>query len=144
VSEARVAVVIEDQADLRELTEIMLVQAGFEVVTAPDGPTGIQAVRDHDPILTTLDVNMPGMDGYAVARELRQFSQTYIIMITGQADPADVQKAFEAGADDYVVKPFSIRDLRDRAQAVLSRTVPGPGGGPSGSVSATSPTVNSL
>jgi two-component system OmpR family response regulator len=118
VSEGRVAVVIEDQQDLRELTEIMLVQAGFEVVTAADGLAGIQAVRDHDPVLTTLDVNMPGMDGYEVARQLRLFSQTYIIMITGQADPADVQKAFEAGADDYIVKPFSIRDLRARAEAV--------------------------
>ena len=120
------AVVIEDQLDLRELTEIMLVQAGFEVVTAADGPTGIQAVRDHDPVLTTLDVNMPGMDGYEVARELRRFSQTYIIMVTGQADPADVQKAFEAGADDYVVKPFSIRDLRARAEAAPGRATPPP------------------
>jgi two-component system OmpR family response regulator len=124
VSEGRVAVVIEDQQDLRELTEIMLVQAGFEVVTAADGLAGVQAVRDHDPVLTTLDVNMPGMDGYEVARQLRLFSQTYIIMITGQADPADVQKAFEAGADDYIVKPFSIRDLRARAEAVSDRTTP--------------------
>ncbi|MBJ7358868.1 response regulator [Nocardioides sp.] len=141
MSEARVAVVIEDQLDLRELTEVMLVQAGFAVFTAADGPTGIQAVRDHDPLLTTLDVNMPGMDGYEVARQLRGFSQTYIIMITGQADPADVQKAFDAGADDYLVKPFSIRDLRGRAEAVASRQGPTDAIGP---VAATSPTVNSL
>ncbi len=135
------AVVIDDQLDLRELTEVMLVQAGFRVVTAADGPTGIQAVRDHDPLLTTLDVNMPGMDGYEVARQLRGFSQTYIIMITGQADPADVQKAFDAGADDYLVKPFSIRDLRSRAEAVVSRQGPADAIAP---VTATSPTVNSL
>ena len=119
-----VAVVIEDQRDLRELTEIMLVQAGFTVVTAEDGPTGIAAVREHDPVLTTLDVNMPGMDGYAVARAVREFSRTYIIMITGQAADSNVQKAFEAGADDFIVKPFSIRDLRSRAQAVLNGARP--------------------
>ena len=121
VSESPVAVVIEDERDLRELTEIMLTQCGFSVVTADDGPSGIQAVRDHDPVLTTLDVTMPGMDGYTVAERLREFSQTHILMITGQVDQADVRRAFDAGADDYLAKPFSGRDLRSRAESALQR-----------------------
>jgi DNA-binding response OmpR family regulator len=137
-----VAVVIEDQRDLRELTEIMLVQAGFTVVTAEDGPAGIAAVREHDPALTTLDVNMPGMDGYAVARALREFSRTYIIMITGQAADSNVQKAFDAGADDFIVKPFSIRDLRSRAQAVLNGNRPESGVPSPSDVSSASTSVN--
>jgi two-component system, OmpR family, response regulator len=121
VSESRVAVVIEDQPDLRELTELVLTQSGFTVVTAADGPAGINAVRDNDPILTTLDVNMPGMDGFAVAKQLRTFSETYLIMITGRADEIDVVSGFEAGADDYIVKPFSTRELRARADSMLRR-----------------------
>lgn len=144
MSESPVAVVIEDQLDLRELTEILLTQCGFEVVTAADGPAGIQAVRDHDPVLTTLDVNMPGMDGYTVAQHLREFSRTFIIMITGQADAGAVRKAFEAGADDFLVKPFSGRDLRERADAALRGSGrPDAATGPSG-VSGLSPTVNGL
>ena len=144
VSESPVAVVIEDQLDLRELTQIMLVQSGFEVVTAADGPAGIQAVREHNPVLTTLDVNMPGMDGYTVARHLREFSRTYIIMVTGQAGDADVQKAFEAGADDYLVKPFGMRDLRERAAAVLHRSHLSEDATAPPGVSVASPGVNGL
>jgi two-component system OmpR family response regulator len=121
VSERPVAVVIEDELDLRELTQIMLTQCGFDVVTADDGPSGIQAVRDHDPVLTTLDVTMPGMDGYTVAEQLREFSRTHILMITGQVDQADVRRAFDAGADDYLTKPFSGQDLRTRAESALQR-----------------------
>lgn len=121
MGEAPVAVVIEDELDLRELTEIMLTQCGFDVVTADDGPSGIQAVRDHDPVLTTLDVTMPGMDGYTVAEHLREFSRTHILMITGQVDHADVRRAFDAGADDYLAKPFSGRELRTRAESALQR-----------------------
>jgi DNA-binding response OmpR family regulator len=121
VGEAPVAVVIEDELDLRELTQIMLTQCGFDVVTADDGPSGIDAVREHDPVLTTLDVTMPGMDGYTVAERLREFSRTHILMITGQVDQADVRRAFDAGADDYLAKPFSGRDLRTRAESALAR-----------------------
>lgn len=112
--------VIEDQVDLRELTKVMLVRCGFDVVTAADGPTGVQAVRDHDPVLTTLDVNMPGMDGYEVAKRVREFSKTYLIMVTGQAEPVDIEQAFAAGADDYLGKPFSLRDLRARTESLLA------------------------
>ena len=121
MSEPRVAVVIEDQADLRELTELVLTQSGYTVVTAADGPSGIEAVREHEPLITTLDVNMPGMDGFAVAKQLREFSETYLIMITARSDEIDIVMGFEAGADDYIVKPFSPRELRARADSMLRR-----------------------
>ncbi len=72
-------------------------------------------------MITTLDVNMPGMDGFAVAKRLREFSDTYLIMITALADEIDVVQGFEAGADDYLVKPFRPRELRARADSMLRR-----------------------
>lgn len=116
-----VAVVIEDDPDVRELIDLVLTQSGFRTVVAQDGPEGVEAVRAHDPLLTTLDVNMPGMDGFAVAKRLREFSSTYLIMITALADEVDVVQGFEAGADDYLVKPFRPRELRARADSMLRR-----------------------
>src|SRR5690606_6845319 len=85
-AEAWVAVIIEDEPDVRMLLDTVLTQSGFRTVVATDGPEGIEAVRAHNPLLTTLDVNMPGMDGFAVAKRIREFSQTYLIMITGLGD----------------------------------------------------------
>ncbi|GGO75969.1 winged helix-turn-helix transcriptional regulator [Nocardioides deserti] len=115
------AVIIEDDPDVRDLIDIVLTQSGFSTFVAPDGPTGVEAVRQHNPLITTLDVNMPGMDGFAVARRLREFSNTYLIMITALADEIDVVQGFEAGADDYLVKPFRPRELRARADSMLRR-----------------------
>ncbi|KQY60198.1 hypothetical protein ASD11_12055 [Aeromicrobium sp. Root495] len=117
----RRAVVIEDDPDIRDLLKMVLVQSGFDTVAAPDGPQGIEAVRAHDPVLTTLDVSMPGMDGFAVAARLREFSSTYIIMLTGQADEIDVIQGLQSGADDYLLKPFRPRELRVRIEAMLRR-----------------------
>jgi len=116
-----VAVVIEDDVDARELTQLVLTQSGFTVHTAADGPSGIEAVRRYEPILTTLDVQMPGMDGFAVAKQLRAFSLTYLIMITSMDSEIDLIQGFEAGADDYLVKPFRPRELRARADSMLRR-----------------------
>ncbi len=115
------AVIIEDDPDVRDLIDIVLTQSGFRTVLAEDGPSGVEAVRRHDPLITTLDVNMPGMDGFAVAKRLRDFSNTYLIMITALADEIDVVQGFEAGADDYLVKPFRPRELRARADSMLRR-----------------------
>ncbi|ANH36640.1 Transcriptional regulatory protein SrrA [Nocardioides dokdonensis FR1436] len=115
------AVIIEDDPDVRDLIDIVLTQSGFRTVLAEDGPSGIEAVRQHDPLITTLDVNMPGMDGFAAAKRLREFSNTYLIMITALADEIDVVQGFEAGADDYLVKPFRPRELRARADSMLRR-----------------------
>ena len=121
MTDARVAVVIEDDVDARELTQLVLTQSGFTVIAAADGPAGIEAVRQHNPILTTLDVQMPGMDGFAVAKRLREFSLTYLVMITSMASEIDIIQGFEAGADDYLVKPFRPRELRARADSMLRR-----------------------
>ncbi len=116
-----VAVIIEDDPDVRDLIDIVLTQSGFRTVVTENGPDGVEAVRAHNPLLTTLDVNMPGMDGFAVAKRLREFSNTYLIMITALADEIDVVQGFEAGADDYLVKPFRPRELRARADSMLRR-----------------------
>src|SRR6476646_9693369 len=116
-----VAVIIEDDPDVRDLIDIVLTQSGFRTVVTEDGPSGVEAVRAHNPLITTLDVNMPGMDGFAVAKRLREFSSTYLIMITALADEIDVVQGFEAGADDYLVKPFRPRELRARADSMLRR-----------------------
>jgi DNA-binding response OmpR family regulator len=116
-----VAVIIEDDPDVRDLIDIVLTQSGFRTVVTENGPDGVEAVRQHNPLITTLDVNMPGMDGFAAAKRLREFSNTYLIMITALADEIDVVQGFEAGADDYLVKPFRPRELRARADSMLRR-----------------------
>ena len=120
-ADAWTAVIVEDDPDVRDLIDIVLTQSGFQTFLAEDGPSGVEAVRRHDPLITTLDVNMPGMDGFAVAKRLREFSNTYLIMITALADEIDVVQGFEAGADDYLVKPFRPRELRARADSMLRR-----------------------
>ena len=115
------AVIIEDDPDVRDLIDLVLSQSGFRTVLAEDGLEGVEAVRQHNPLITTLDVNMPGMDGFAVAKRLREFSNTYLIFITALADEIDVVTGFEAGADDYLVKPFRPRELRARADSMLRR-----------------------
>lgn len=115
------AVIIEDDPDVRDLIEIVLTQSGFHTVVAENGVAGVEAVRTHNPLITTLDVNMPGMDGFAVAKRLRDFSSTYLIFITSLGDEIDVVQGFEAGADDYLVKPFRPRELRARADSMLRR-----------------------
>ena len=115
------AVIIEDDPDVRDLIDLVLSQSGFRTVLAEDGLEGVDAVRTHNPLITTLDVNMPGMDGFAVAKRLREFSNTYLIFITALGDEIDVVTGFEAGADDYLVKPFRPRELRARADSMLRR-----------------------
>ena len=115
------AVVIEDDPSVRELLEIVLTQSGFSVTTSGDGQSGIEAVREHQPLLTTCDVSMPGMDGLATAKRIRAFSDTFLIMISGMGEEIDVVQGLEAGADDYVLKPFSPRELRARVDAMVRR-----------------------
>ena len=101
-------------------------QAGFDVLAAYDGPTGLSLARAERPDLVVLDLMLPGMDGLDVCRELRRESNVPIIMLTARVEETDKLIGLELGADDYVTKPFSPRELVARARAVLRRvqTVP--------------------
>jgi len=121
VEESRVAVVVEDEVDIRSLLAAVLEQAGFTVYTAANGMDGLDLVRTHNPVVTTLDVNMPGMDGFETARRIRQVSTTYIVMLTARTEEIDALQGLESGADDYVTKPFRPRELRARIDAMLRR-----------------------
>ncbi|MHC6595101.1 response regulator transcription factor [Arthrobacter sp. C152] len=124
MSDAGVAVVVEDDADMRNLLEGMLVQTGFEVHTAKDGREGVQLVRDRQPCVVTLDVGMPGIDGFETLRRIRQFSDAYVLMLTGRDAESDVLTALQAGADDYLTKPLRPREMRARIGAMLRRPRP--------------------
>lgn len=117
----RSAVIIDDDADVRNLLAAILQQAGFTSIIASNGPDGIEAIREHQPILTTLDVSMPGIDGFEVARRIRSFSATYVIMLSARDEEIDTLMGLDAGADDYVTKPFRPRELRARIEAMLRR-----------------------
>ncbi|GAB3119672.1 response regulator transcription factor [Glaciibacter psychrotolerans] len=132
--ERRIAVIIEDDIDIRHLLETVLGQAGFETVSTANGLDGIEAVREHDPIVTTLDVSMPGIDGFEVAKRIRTFSSTYLVMLTARDEEIDMLQGLDSGADDYVTKPFRPRELRARIEAMLRR--PRAHGTPGGTESA--------
>lgn len=117
----RTAVVIEDDADIRNLLDAILSQAGFTCFTVGSGNEGVEAVRQHQPILTTLDISLPGIDGFEVARRIRAFSSTYIIMLSARMEEIDTLMGLDAGADDYLTKPFRPRELRARVEAMLRR-----------------------
>jgi two-component system OmpR family response regulator len=119
--ETRVAVIIEDDDDIRHLLDTVLTQAGFQVIATSNGQDGIEAVRRYEPVVTTLDVNMPGMDGFEAARRIRAFSSTYIVMLTALSEEIDTLQGLDAGADDYINKPFRPRELRARIEAMLRR-----------------------
>ncbi|HWI32051.1 MAG TPA: response regulator transcription factor [Microbacterium sp.] len=121
VQSARVAVVVEDEPDIRSLLADVLEQAGFVVHTASTGLEGIELVRDHEPVVTTLDVSMPGMDGFETAKRIRTFSATYLVMLTARSDEIDTLQGLQSGADDYITKPFRPRELRARIEAMLRR-----------------------
>ncbi|MDX2377996.1 response regulator transcription factor [Microbacterium sp. LRZ72] len=115
------AVIVEDDPDVRHLLAEVLEAAGFSTVSVGNGIDGIRAVTSYQPLITTLDVNMPGIDGIEAARRIRAQSDTYIIMISGLEDEADVLMGLGAGADDYITKPFRPREFRARIDAMLRR-----------------------
>lgn len=118
---SHIAVVIEDDQDIRELIGVILQQSGFEVHVASSGADGVEAVRTFNPAVVTLDLGLPDIDGFEVAQQIRRFSDAYIIMLTGRAGEADTLQALETGADDYLTKPFRPRELRARISAMMRR-----------------------
>jgi DNA-binding response OmpR family regulator len=121
VERSRVAVIIEDEEHIRELIAVVFRQAGFVTFEAADGETGVELVRQHDPMIVTLDIEMADIDGFEAARRIRLFSDSYVIMLTGRDDEADAMMGLDNGADDYIVKPFRPRELRSRINALLRR-----------------------
>ena len=121
VDAPKTAVVIEDDPDVRHLLTEVLEAAGFTVVAVGNGIDGVRAALAYQPLLTTVDVNMPGIDGVEAARRIRAGSDTYILMITALDDEADVVLGLSAGADGYINKPFRPRELRARIDALLRR-----------------------
>jgi two-component system, OmpR family, response regulator MtrA len=112
---------VEDDPSIREITAIGLRQAGFEVITAPDGAEGLARFRADRPDLVLLDVMLPRMDGLEVTREIRRAATTPIVMLTARGDTLDIVVGLEAGADDYVRKPFEMAELVARVRAALRR-----------------------
>lgn len=119
------AVVIEDDAVVRDLLVDLFESAGFRAVGTSTGSEGIDAVAEHDPLITTVDINMPGIDGLETTRRIRDRSGTHIIVVSALTDEADAVLALSAGADDFVAKPFRAREFRARIDAVLRRAKAG-------------------
>ncbi|MCT9872014.1 PP2C family protein-serine/threonine phosphatase [Paenarthrobacter aurescens] len=117
----RHAVVVEDDADIRGLLVLVLEQLDFVVTEAPDGLSGVEAVRSTNAELVTLDINLPDIDGMEVCRRLREFSDAYILMLTARADEIDRLTGLDTGADDYINKPFSPKELQARIRALFRR-----------------------
>lgn len=118
--------VIDDDDDLRALVSVALTDAGYRVVEASDGPSGLSAYHARQPSLVVLDIGLGAMDGLEVCRKLRAVSTTPIVFLTARADEIDELVGFAVGADDYVTKPFTPRLLVARVGSILRRRGPGP------------------
>ena len=113
--------VVEDDRTLLEVLQYNLKQQGYDVLTAADGAAGLDAARSGKPDLVILDVMLPKMDGYEVCRVLRRETTVPIMMLTAKTEETDRVVGLEVGADDYVTKPFSMRELMARVRAMLRR-----------------------
>jgi DNA-binding response OmpR family regulator len=118
---ATTVLVVDDEERLRALLRGYLTQAGFTVLLAADGPHALELARAHRPDLIVLDLMLPGLDGLEVCRQVRTFSDAYVLMLTARAEEIDRVVGLEVGADDYLTKPFSPRELVARVRAMLRR-----------------------
>ena len=126
----RMILVVEDETKIARLVRDYLEHAGFEAVVVGDGGTALASARRSTPDLVVLDLGLPDRDGLDVARALRRTSGVPIVMLTARGDEIDRVVGLELGADDYVVKPFSPKELVARVRAVLRRTQAARAGGP--------------
>ncbi|MFL7871130.1 MAG: response regulator transcription factor, partial [Anaerolineales bacterium] len=113
--------VVDDDRVLADVVAFTLRREGFDVIQAYDGAAGLQRWTDDQPDLLILDVNMPKMDGFEVCRRIRAQANTPIILLTVRSEDDDVVSGLEIGADDYIVKPFSPRQLAARVKAIIRR-----------------------
>ncbi len=137
MTDRTVVLVVEDEEAIRELVATYLEQEGFSVLAAPDGISMRRTLAERSVDLIVLDVRLPDEDGFDLVRELRRTRDTPVILLTGKASPVDRIVGLELGADDYLAKPFELRELLARIRSVLRRTIgsasqpaptPGPGG----------------
>jgi len=113
---------IDDDPRLVKLVDYSLTQEGYEVYKAYDGEEGLRQVYTHQPNLVILDIMMPKMDGWQVCRRIREMSDVPIIMLTAKGGEEDIARGLDYGADDYLTKPFRVKELLARVRAVLRRT----------------------
>ncbi len=117
----RTAVVVEDDRDVGDAISGLLAKAGFEVSVASNGIDALAMIRDERPDLVTLDLTLPDIDGVEVCRQVRLISDCYVIVVSGRSAELDRLIGLEVGADDYLVKPFSMRELQARVAALFRR-----------------------
>ncbi|MCC8155785.1 MAG: response regulator transcription factor [Oscillospiraceae bacterium] len=116
------ALVIEDDMNIADLLRLYLEKDGFEVFRAADGGEGVEMFRSFSPDLVLLDIMLPVMDGWSVLHEIRKDSQTPVIMLTAKSETPDKVNGLEQGADDYITKPFEVKELLARIHAVMRRS----------------------
>jgi len=116
------ALVVEDDGNIAELLRLYLERDGFEVQAAPDGGEGVATFHAYNPDIVLLDIMLPVMDGWSVLREIRKVSRTPVIMLTAKSETPDKVSGLEMGADDYVTKPFEVKELLARVHAVMRRS----------------------
>ncbi len=126
VSKPPVVLIIDDEPLVREVVGRYLMREGFEVITAGDGTEARHALRARKPDLVVLDLMLPSVDGLTILSEMRKTSDTPVILLSARRDEADRVRGLELGADDYVVKPFSPRELSARVRSVLRRAARAP------------------
>jgi DNA-binding response OmpR family regulator len=113
--------IIEDDSDLVRALELYFSGAGYEIISAEDGREGLQKLYDERPSIVILDIALPKMDGWDVCRRIRDLSDVPIVMLTARTQEDERVKGLRLGADDYIVKPFSLKELEARLEAVLRR-----------------------
>jgi len=114
--------VVDDDAVLNQMVQANLKIAGYEVYSAPNGPTALTLLKKIEPDLMVLDVMMPGMDGYEVCRRMREFTDIPVLFLTARGEDADLTEGFDSGGDDYMRKPFSQRELELRVRTLLQHS----------------------
>ena len=113
--------IVDDETRIVDILNFNLTKEGYQTITANDGQTGLNLALTENPDLVLLDIMMPGLDGYEVCKRIRQVSQVPVIMLTAKAEEADKVLSFELGADDYMTKPFGVKEMLARVMANLRR-----------------------
>lgn len=118
---AQKVLIVEDEANIAELLHLYLEKEGYETAVAPDGGKGVELFRSFHPDLVLLDIMLPVMDGWSVLKKIRESDKTPVIMLTAKGETEDKVHGLEGGADDYIVKPFEMKEVLARIHAVLRR-----------------------